>query len=104
MLCRLQKNLKGTAAMLEPGIDLKGGSVAHRRYHMVVAELEKGYKAYLEPHLAPRFHGLVTTIDRQLLHYRPWQIVMITALALILTMTILEFIKERTLGIQEQGK
>jgi len=81
-----------------------GGPGAHGRYARVCSETAKLWRGYLEPHLAPRFHGLSTAIDRQLLQYRPWQIVLVTTLTLLLLVTILDFFRERTLGLQEKGK
>ena len=61
-------------------------------------------RSYLSPHLEPRFQALTTVIDRKLLRYHPWQIVLATAVTLLLLLFVLDFIKGCTLGVQEKGK
>jgi len=78
--------------------------IARRSFDMLSVEGQKVWRAYLEPHIAPRFLGLSTTIDGNLSHYRPWQLVMFTAIVVLITIMILEFISERTRIFQEKGK
>ena len=77
---------------------------AAHRFSLISANSEKLWRSYIGPHVEPRFQGLTTVINRQLLHYHPWQIVLATAIMLLLLIHILDFIKGCTLGVQEKGK
>ena len=92
-----------TDAHRHPSVQCLAEHAAYR-YNWISTTLQKLWTTSIGPHLEPRFQGLTTNIDRPLLHYRPWQIILATAITLLLLITILDFIKGCFLGVQEKGK